>query len=161
MPLPLFDTLERLQQNEKELFKELTDELHTHQPIVLSIMLSLPEKHPMPISDELMKLYLLVWSHFRSEPACRQKRLSENAFETTYQRNLNMLKYLEGETEKAEKRRITASDLHKVKSPELIAVIIHCLNHWPQLNTLNINNKGLELLSLKTLIEALEALTDN
>lgn len=155
----LFNTLKRLEQNDISLFNQLSDELNTHQPLILAIMLSLPEKHPMPVADELMKLYLLVWSHFRSNPACLKNQLSENAFAKAYKRNINLLKYLEGETNKAEKTKITQSDLLKVKSLDLMATISNSFSHWPQLTKLSTTDKGLELLTIKTLIESLETLS--
>lgn len=158
MPHLLFNTLERLKQNDISLFNQLSDELNTHQPIILAIMLSLPEKHPMPVVDELMKLYLLIWSHFRSDPACLKNRLSENTFETAYKRNISLIRYLEGETNKAEKTKITQSDLLKVKSLDLMALISHSFSQWPELKKLSTTDKGLELLTIKTLIESLENL---
>lgn len=160
MPHTLVNTLKRLEQNDISLFNQLSDELNTHQPIVLSIMLSLPEKHPIPIVDELMKLYLLVWSHFRSDPACMKYQLSENAFATAYKRNINLLKYLEGETHQSEKTKITQSNLLKVKSLDLLTVISHCFDQWSQLKQLSITNKRLDLLGLKTLIESFATLSE-
>ncbi len=152
----LFKTRERLEQNDIGLITQLSDELNKYQPLVLAIMLSLQEKHPLHTVDELMKLYFLIWSHFRSVPACLKRQLSEDTFEAAYKRNLNMLKYLEGESIQDEKTKITQSDLLKVKSRDLLAMILHCLNHWPQLKQLSTRDKSLELLAMKSLIESFE-----
>ena len=137
-------------------FHVITDEMNQYQPFLLSILLGYrfdlkPEEH-----GEIIKIGLLIWEYFRENKNIRNKKLTEQHFERILKRNLEMLKYLEGESDPAELLNITGSDLDHLKSKALLSGTFYRFDTQPILMKMDSGTKGTILIGMKSIIEFFE-----
>lgn len=153
----LLQTLTRLNNNDLELYHQLSDELEQHHPFILSTMMGYTLDFNIETANDLMILHLLIWSHFRDNPESTKKQITQVIFEKALHRNIALIKYLEGEeNDPISFSEVVKTDLFKIKSLALMSIIFEAFNQWPNLNQIPPKEKGLLLISIKSLIESLE-----
>ncbi len=103
-----------------------------------------------------MKIFFIIWEYFRGNENIRHKQLTEQHFERILKRNLEMLKYLEGESDPAELHNITGSDLDHLKSKALLSGIFFMFDTQSSLVKMDITTKGTLLIGMKSVIECFE-----
>jgi hypothetical protein len=146
----------KIDRNDLHYFDLVTDEIYRHQPFLLSIFLEYrfdlnPEQH-----DEAIKIMILIWEFYKENPNINNTKLTEDRFEKIQQKNIYLLKYLEGEQNEEDKQKIIASGLSKVGLRALLAGVFFRFNHQKPLLELPWQLKGVLIIGIVSLIESLE-----
>jgi hypothetical protein len=134
----------------------VSDEIFEMQPFFLSVLLGYSYDVSMDELEEIMKIYFIVWEYFRSNPNVQKKRVTGSFFNKIQQKNIEMLKYTEGEPEENEKLEIFSYDLQNLKSKSLLAAIFLRFNERAVLVNMDFNNKGAVMIGIKSFIECFE-----
>jgi hypothetical protein len=96
----------------------LADDFHACQPVVMDAFLVFRPIHADPqISGRLMFIGLVLWDAFRRFPVLRRLKVDDYLFDTLSDRNFALLKYLDGETDRAEFTRIVQRDVDDTTYP--------------------------------------------
>jgi hypothetical protein len=77
-------------------------------------------------------------------------------FEEILKKNIQMLKYSEGESNHIDKMKVYSNDLNYLKSKSLFAAIIYKFQNRPILIKMDENNKNSILIGIKSFIECFE-----
>jgi hypothetical protein len=154
----LAKTIKKIDEIDADYVNSASDEIFKHQPFFLTVMLG----HRHDVSnyelEEIMKLYFLVWEYFRSNPKIKTKLVTESSFNKIQKRNIEMLKYSDGETNGNDKLDIYTQDIQTIKSKALLAAIFLRFNDRPTLFKMDIIIKGVIMIGIKSFIECFESL---
>ena len=133
-----------------------SDELLKYQPFLLSLLLGdRMDRSPYEL-EEMMKFYFIIWEYFKNKKNIKSKKLSEKQFEKKQNKNIELLKYLDGETQDIEFENVTSIDLEKIKSKALFSGIILRINTHPAFSGMPIATKGIIMIGIKSIIECFE-----
>lgn len=148
--------ISKIDRNDLTYFNQVTDEIFQYQPFLLSVFLGYrfdlnPEQH-----DEAIKIMILIWEFYKGNPGIRNRKLTVDRFEKVQQKNIYLLKYLEGEQNEEEKKKIIATGYNKVSSKALLAEVFLRFNHQKPLLELHWELKGILLIGIVSIIESLE-----
>jgi hypothetical protein len=158
---PLVESMKRIDDNDLQYIDPLMDEIGVHQPFMASIMLGFNLDLPEDETEEMIRIYLMIWAWFKNQPGCLEKAFSQKRFEAISRRNMEFLHYLTGEQDHKESfRNVVAIDLEKLKSKALFSTVLYRFETRPVLSAMKIREKGLLLLGIKSLIECLDELPD-
>jgi hypothetical protein len=135
---------------------ELADEILEHQPFFLSVMLGYYEDTTLEELEEIMRIYMLTWKYFSSKKNMQVVMVTEQDFERTQKRNLDILKYVEGEPDSLQAMNIYTADLANLKSKTLFTAILYWHNERPVLVKMDSFKKSMVLIGIKTFIEIFE-----
>jgi hypothetical protein len=135
----------------------VSDEIFQRQPFFLSVLMGYQFDVSMEELDEIIKIYILIWEYFSSNPNVQKKQVTQAYFERIQTRNIEMLKYSEGEPTEEEKRKVYSHDLQKLKSKSLWTAILFRCDDRPVLKKMDIETKGMILIGMKSFIECFEA----
>jgi len=130
--------------------------IYQKQPFLISLLLGYRLDLKEAELEEIMKIVFLIWEFFKDFKLIRENKISESQFNRIQQRNIHMLKYLEGEQGENAKLNLIASDLIHLRSKELLTGIIFQFNNKKELLSLNNSIRGKILIGIKSLIESFE-----
>lgn len=135
----------------------LFDEMHKEQPFLLSVLLGYHfDVTPIEL-EEIIKVYFLIWLYFKKIQPGKRNLISETQFTIIQNRNIEMLKYTDGESNESDKLEIYGADIQHIKSKALLTAILFRWNERPTLQQMNITAKGAVLIGAKSFIECFEA----
>jgi len=141
---------------DNDYFNVITDEMNQYQPFLLSMLLGYRFDFKPEEVGEIIKIFCIIWEYFKENKKIRHKKLTEQHFERIMKRNTGMLKYLESESNPAEIRHITSSDLGHLKSKALLTGIFYRFNTKAALMKMDTTTKGILLIGMKSLIKCFE-----
>lgn len=137
---------------------EISDEIFQKQPFLLSVLLGYRLDTTPEELEELMKVYFMIWEYFKSHKNVQSKKVTETYFEKIQRRNIQMLKYTEGEPENGDKLKIFSGNLQNLKSKALFAAISFKFNNSPGLSKMDAELKGIIIIGIKSFIECFETI---
>lgn len=82
------------------------------QPFLISLLLGYRLDMKETELEEVMRIIFLIWEYFKGFKQIGQIRISERQYERLKLRNINMLKYFEGEQGNDAKHAVAGSDLN-------------------------------------------------
>jgi hypothetical protein len=119
----LAELLKKIDKIDADYVNTISDEIFKFQPFFLTVLLG----HRLDVStdelEEIMKIYFIIWEYFRLDPNIQTKQVTEPCFSIIQKRNIEMLRYSEGETEN-NKLEIYTADLQNLKSKSLLTAIL-------------------------------------
>lgn len=136
----------------------VSDEIFQRQPFFLSVILGYHFDVSKEEPDEIIRISFLVWEYFRSKPNVQKKQVTQTCFEKAQAKNIEMLKYSEGEPNKRAKMKIYSYDLQKLKSKTLWTAILFRFDNRPVLQKMNPETKGAILIGIKSFIHCFETI---
>ena len=136
----------------------LSDEIFPLQPFFLTVLLGYrfdvtPEEH-----DEIIKIYFLIWEYFRKNKNVQTKKVTETYFEKVQDSQIEMLQYIEDESDEKEKGKIYTDDLQKLKSKALLTAVLYRYTSRPVLIKMDEKSKGILFIGIKSFIECFESI---
>jgi hypothetical protein len=136
-----------------------TDEIYVYQPFLLSMFLGYKLDTSDAELDEILKIWLLIWEFFKEKRNIRTIKLTEQCFEQAQSKNVAFLRYLheKGNDEVMEER--VSNNLKELGSKSLFATILANFHTKPALVRMDMEKKGIILVGIKSLVEALEGIT--
>jgi hypothetical protein len=147
----------KIDTNDVRFFEEVLEEIHRHQPFVLSCMLGYQYDLASEAFNEILKLHLLIWIFFRQQPAAKKQAITQAQLERYESRNIHLLKYLAGENPNDKSfTAVIEKDLERLRSKALWAACMLRFNEQPVLKTLDSQTRGFTLIRLKSMIECFE-----
>ena len=133
----------------------ITDDIYKKQPFLLSVLLGYHlDVTPLHL-EELMKCYFLIWEYFKDNKNVQTKKITKELFEKIQARNISMLTYTDGESER-QQTVIYDHDLQNLKSKALMTAIFFRFNTQANLADMDGEIKGMILMGIKTFIECFE-----
>ena len=74
-----------------------SDVIFKKQPFIISLILGYRIDFNEEEFEEITKVLLIIWEYFKDKNRIQTKQITEEQFEKFERRNIQMLKYLEGE----------------------------------------------------------------
>lgn len=136
----------------------VSDEIFQRQPFFLSVILGYQFDVSKEELEEIIKISFLVWEYFRSNPNVQKKQVSQAYFEKAQARNIDMLKYSDGEPTERAKMKVYSYDLQKLKSKALWTAILFRCDNRPVLRKMDTETKGIILIGMKSFIDCFETI---
>lgn len=152
------ELLHKMDQIDAEYVNSISDEIFKFQPFFLSVLLGYQQDVTMEELEEIMKIYFLVWECFRLNPKVQKKQVTEFYYAKIQKRNVEMLRYSEGERNDKDKLEIYSRDLQNVKSKTLLAAVFQRLNERLTLVKMDSSKKAAVLIGVKSFIECFDRL---
>ena len=152
----LADLLTKIDIMDPEYVSLLSDEIFKQQPFFLTVLLSYRLDVAPDELEEIMKIYFLLWEYFRSNKNVQTKKITEAHFEKVQDRNIEMLKYIQGETDQSDKLDVYSYDLENIKSKSLLTSVLFRYNTRPVLMKMDEESKGIVFIGIKCFIECFE-----
>jgi hypothetical protein len=128
------------------------------QPFFLAALLGHRLDVSMDEMEEIMKIYFLVWEYFRLNPNVQKKQVTESYFNKVQKRNIEMLKYSDGESKEKDKLEIYSYNIQNLKSKSLLTAIFFRFNERPILLKMDIEKRGAVMIGIKSFIECFETI---
>lgn len=154
----LAGSIKKIDQIDSDYVSFISDEIFRCQPFFLTVLLGHRIDVSMEELDEIIKIYFLVWEYFRLKPNIQTKKVTEPNFNKILNRNIQMLKYSEGESEEKNKLEIFSYDLQNLKSKSLMSSVFFRFNERPTLKNMEIQKKGSIMIGIKSFIECFETI---
>ena len=126
------------------------------QPFLISLLLGYRLDLKENELEEIMKIVFIIWEYFKSFKQTHKIKVSDKQFEKIQRRNINMLKYFDGEYGQSAKYNFVESDLRHLNSKALFTGILFQFNHKKSLIEMNSEEKGIILIGMKSLIECFD-----
>ena len=149
--------MSKIEKMDEEYFHQISDEIYKYQPFFLTVLLGYRSDISMDELGEIMNSYFLIWEYFKPNNAIRAKKVTKSDFENIQMKNLQMLKYSEGEPTLQEMSIVFKDDLQNIKSKALLGVISLKILENPVLSEMDIQFKGKFLIDIKCFIECFES----
>jgi len=154
----IFKIREKIDNLDAEYVNEISDEIFKYQPFFVTVLVGYHIDVSPEELEEIMKIYFLIWEYFKQNKNVKTKKVTEAFFENILNRNIQMLKYVDGETEQHEIQKIYVNDLQRLKSKALFAEIFHRFNSRPVLLKMEKPLNAIILLGIKSFIECFETI---
>jgi hypothetical protein len=140
------DNLNKLQ------IKTLIQEIHALQPFYINVLNSYKFDLNSEEFDEIAKIFIIMWEFLKFQKITFSKKLTEQEFIKVRDQLLFMLKYLEGETNEKEAKKIIQNDIEKIQSKALFTAIIYRYNTQPNIIKISNQVRGFIFIDLKTFL---------
>ena len=101
----------------------LSSEILQYQPYFLSVLAGVRVEVTEEELEEILKIYFLIWEFFRENKNVLEKKVTEADFNKVLDKQVDMLRYMEGEPTKKEKGKVVSYDFEKIKSRSLLAAV--------------------------------------
>ena len=134
----------------------LSSEILQHQPFFLSVLGGIRLEVTPEELEEVLKIYFLVWECFRNNENVKIQKVTEADFHKVHNRQVEMLRYMEGESNQKEKGKVVSYDFEKIKSRSLIAAVLLRYDDRPVLAKMDEQMKGHIFIGIKSFIECFE-----
>ena len=106
--------------------------------------------------EEIKRIYFLIWEFFKMKRKVPTYKITETDFEKAQSRYMQMLKYVEGESDQKEITNIYTYDLERLKSKALVTAVLLRYNTRPVLKKMDMDIKGIIFLGIRCFIECFE-----
>ncbi len=126
------------------------------QPFFISLIMGYQLDSSPAELEELMKVILIIWEYFKTDQKFEYKKVTQEQFEKMQERNIELLKYIEGENSIKEKDLVMEYDVSHIKSKGLLTGIHFCLNTKSGFKGISPVRRGMLLIGMKALIECME-----
>lgn len=136
-----------------------SDVIAKKQPFIISLLLGYRFDLKEDQLDDILRVLLLIWEFFKDKQQYSGNQIKADHFERIQKRNAAMLNYMDGAESGEEQTFITKSDLSKLKSKALFSGVMFLLNHLQSLARMDMYDKGIILIGMKSLIECFESET--
>jgi hypothetical protein len=143
---------------DEQYLHQATDEIYVYQPFLLSMFLGYKLDTTDAELDEILKIWLLIWEFFKEKRNIRTVKLTEQCFEQAQSKNVAFLKYLHGKGSEVMEEP-ASNNLKELGSKSLFAIILAKFHTKPALVRMDMEKKGITLVGIKSLVEALEGIT--
>ena len=108
--------------------------------------------------EEIMKVYFLIWEYFKHNKNIQAHKITQEHFEKIQNRNIHMLRYVEGERNQDVVSEVYANDLKSLQSKSLWTTILYSFNSRPVLLKMDQESRGAIFIGIKSFIECFESL---
>lgn len=152
----LVESIRKIDQFNADDVDEVTAEIFKYQPFFLTVLLGYRYDVSSDELEEIMKIYFLVWEYFRLNPGVQTSQVTEEWFYKIQKKNIDMLKYIEGEPKEDDKVEIYARDLQNLKSKSLLTAVLIRFNERSTLLKMDIDKKAPVMIGIKSFIECFE-----
>ncbi len=146
----------RIEMNDSGYFNTTAEEMYEYQPFMLELLVAYQSLIDIDTFNEMSTIIFLIWEFFSDRKKIRKIKLTEQRFEAMLKRNVDLLKYLEDETNEDERLFVTASDLETLKEKVLFTTIHYKFDNQQYLKAMDWDTKGTLLIGMKSLIQCLE-----
>lgn len=136
----------------------ISDDIFQRQPFFLSVILGYQFDVSKEELEEIIKISFLIWEYFRSNPNVHKKKVTQTCFEKAQAKNIEILKYAEGESNGRAKMKVYSYDLQKLKSKTLWTAILFRFDNCSVLQKMNTETKGFILIGMKSFIDCFETI---
>lgn len=150
--------IDRIDKIDAEYVNVISDEIFKQQPFVLTVLLGYKPDVTETELEELMKIFFLIWEYFKAKNKLPAKKITQESFEKIQKKNIQMLKYSEGEQNQAAKMEVYSCDLQNLKSNSLMTAIFYRFQNYPVLVKMDKEKKGIILIGVKSFIESFETI---
>lgn len=148
--------LKKIDNTDATYAEKILDEMFKRQPFFLTVLIGYRLDVTPEELDEIMKVYFIIWEYFRTNRNVQTKEVSQDHFEKAEHRNIQMLKYIEGEPTADAKSDIYGNDLQNLKSKSLMTAVFFRFNERPTLLKMEEMKKVAILIGVKSFIECFE-----
>lgn len=148
----------KIDKMDEQYFHQVSDEIYKYQPFFLTVLLGYRLDISLDELDEIMNIYFLTWEYFKANKNLRIRKVIKSDFENIQRKNVQMLKYSEGEPTPNEMNLVFTNDLQNLKSKALFGAIILKALENPILSAMDMKMKGYILIDIKSFIECFESI---
>jgi len=126
------------------------------QPFIISLLLGYRSDFNTEELEDIAKVLFLIWEFFKDSNNIPSKQIHAQQFEKVQERNISMLRYLDGVNTEEEHSFVSKSDLSHLKSKALLTGVMYQFDHLQSLSKMGINEKSMLIIGMKSLIECFE-----
>lgn len=130
---PLAGLLKKIDTIDATYVNSVSDEIFKRQPFFLSVLLGYHSDLAPAQLEEVMKVYFIVWEYFKKNKNILEKTVTQDLFERIQRRNMQMLKYAEGEPSDQARKILYGRDLQKMQSKSLLTAVLFRFHERPDL----------------------------
>ena len=134
----------------------ISNEILQYQPYFLSVLAGVRLEVTEEELEEFLKIYFLIWEFFRKDKNVLAKKVTEADFLKVHNKQIEMLRYMEGEPTKKEKGKVVSYDFQKIKSRSLLAAVLLRYSDRPVIAKMDEQMKGHIFIGIKSFIECFE-----
>ena len=134
----------------------ISSEILQYQPYFLSVLAGVRLEVTEEELEEFLKIYFLIWEFFRKDKNVLAKKVTEADFLKVHNKQIEMLRYMEGEPTKKEKGKVVSYDFQKIKSRSLLAAVLLRYSDRPVIAKMDEQMKGHIFIGIKSFIECFE-----
>ena len=139
--------------------ESVSEEIFKHQPFFLSVLLGYRLETSPEELGEIMKIYFLTWEYFKSSPNVWNEPINKSYYEKIENNHIQMLKYIESESDPEEQQKIYLSYSQNVDSKALLATIFFRFKNRPFLNEMDERSKAVIILGIASFVECFEKIS--
>ena len=154
----LAELIKKIDNSDGEYVNKISDEIFRRQPFFLTVLSGYRLDVTPEELEEIMKIYFLIWEYFKSNKNVQTRKVSEEYFEKIQYRNIQMLRYSEGESTQNDKLRVYSNDLQNLKSKSLRTAVFFRFDSRFVLKKMKEQKKGAILIGTKGFIECFETI---
>lgn len=152
------DLMFKIDNWDADYINSLSSEILQHQPYFLSVLAGIRLEITEEELEEFTKIYFLVWECFRKNENVLTKKVTEADFHKVLNKQVDMLRYMEGEPTQKEKGKVVSYDFEKIKSRSLLAAVLLRYGERPVIVKMDEQMKGHIFIGIKSFIECFENL---
>ena len=152
------DLMFKIDNWDADYINSLSSEILQHQPYFLSVLAGIRLEVTEEELEEFLKIYFLVWECFRKNENVLTKKVTEEYFHKVLNKQVDMLRYMEGEPTQKEKGKVVSCDFEKIKSRSLLAAVLLRYSERPVIVKMDEQMKGHIFIGIKSFIECFENL---
>lgn len=139
-------------QNDFDFANQVTDDIYHHQPFLLSTIMGYKMDLPSAPLEALVKLYIILWEYFKSEPNVRKVAITQQQYEKAEDLQISMMQTLDRLSSAKQKDAAITNDLNKSTSKALLALIFREFKERKALKDLDQQTKAILLIGIKSFI---------
>ncbi len=136
----------------------ISDEMFQQQPFFLTVLLGYRFDVTELELEETMLIFFLIWEYFKKFKTIPVKKITRGYFEKIQGKNVQMLKYAEGELSRVDKLKIYEDDGQNLKSNPLLTAIYYRFHNRPVLLRMDTGKQGILLIGIRSFIECFETI---
>ena len=134
----------------------ISSEILQYQPYFLSVLAGVRLEVTEEELEEFLKISFIIWEFFRKDQNVLDKKVTEAHFLKVHNKQIEMLRYMEGEPTKKEKGKVVSYDFQKIKSRSLLAAVLLRYSDRPVIAKMDEQMKGHVFVLIKSFIECFE-----
>ena len=134
----------------------VTDEIFKKQPFMLSMMLGYHLDTTPRQFEEILKIYFLIWEYFKKYKSQDTRKITKKKYLKIETSNIQMLQYLDGETDENEKMKIYTNNIQNIQSKAMLTAVIVRFNEHPIMREMEVRMRGIIFIGIKSFIECFE-----
>ena len=152
------DLMFKIDNWDADYINSISSEILQYQPYFLSVLAGVRLEVTEEELEEFLKIYFLIWEFFRKDKNVLAKKVTEADFLKVHNKQIEMLRYMEGEPTKKEKGKVVLYDFQKIKSRSLLAAVLLRYSDRPVIANMDEQMKGHVFVLFKSFIECFENL---